>query len=337
MGVVGTGIMGEHHARFYASQSDIDLAGVTDSDAQRAAEVAFRHHTTAFPTIDALIEAGLDAASICVPTGDHRAVALALLSAGVHVLIEKPLAATFEDAQAIARAAERADRIAAVGHIERFNPVVTELRARLSQAGRIVSLAFTRVSPYPGRIRDTGVTLDLATHDLDLARFILGQEPIAIYAVARSIFGRENGVEDALSAVVTFPESISCTLDVNWISPVKVRSVRVLGELGRFDVDLMRQQLDYYEGTIVPARWRELSELSVGTGEGTMTRYAIEHREPLAIELRGFLDSLTGGGSIVTSYDGAAAVFLAEEALASWREHAVRRVDGAEALRPADP
>lgn len=321
--VVGAGRMGENHARFYATQADTELVAVVDSDAERAREVAWRYRASPGTDLDAAIGVGIDLATVSAPTAHHVSLAKELISRGVHVLIEKPLAVSAAEAREIQSAASRSDRVVAVGHIERFNPAVTELKARLGQVGRIVSIHFTRISPYPGRIRDTGVALDLATHDLDLARFILGEEPLSVHAVAQSVVNDGRGIDDALVASLTFPSGAVCTFDVNWVSPAKVRAVRVLGELGSFDVDLMRQQLEFYEGRIVPSRWREFAELSVGTGEGVMTRYAIEHQEPLALELRAFLGAIAGRGTVPTAEDGARAVMLAELALRSSKERRV--------------
>jgi predicted dehydrogenase len=226
-----------------------------------------------------------------VPTEQHYEVAKLLLENGVHVLIEKPIARTVEQGEELVRLADARGLILAVGHIERFNPVVVELRRRLREgmAGRIYQINAERLSPYPSRISDAGVVIDLASHDIDLLRYLTG-EPV------RHFFGEtsqsiNSDREDLFSGLLRFSNGVVGVLNVNWMTPQKVRRLTITAARGYFTCDLLSQQLYFYENETAPSQWDQLSVLH-GVSEGNVLGIRIPRREPLAAELADFVQAV---------------------------------------------
>jgi predicted dehydrogenase len=247
----------------------------------------------------------------------HHAVAARLIDAGVHVLVEKPIAATIDEANDLARRAGERGIVLGVGHIERFNTAVQELRRRLEegQGGTVIQLQARRVGPFPARIRDVGVIHDLAPHDIDIMRFLLGSEPVRAYAETRRHINTEH--EDLLLGLLTFESGVIGTLDINWLTPTKTRELSVLCEKGLFVVDYIAQSLTFYENHAA----RPNPGAPRGVSEGPMTRYPVNFREPLRLELEAFRDAVrTGGPAPVTAVDGIAALRVAEALAASAAE-----------------
>src|SRR5574341_197446 len=168
VGVIGTGAMGQHHVRIYSESHDAELVGIADLDTMRVNEQAARYKTEAFTDYRELLKQDIDAVSIAVPTMMHREVALAAIEAGVHVLIEKPIADTPKSAAEIIESASSSGLRLMVGHIERFNPAVMKLKEIIDSGalGKVVSISTRRVGPYNPRIRDVGVIMDIGVHDI---------------------------------------------------------------------------------------------------------------------------------------------------------------------------
>ena len=188
-----------------------------------------------------------DAVSIAVPTAFHEEVAMAALEAGAHVLIEKPITATLEEGERLIERAQQLNLKFMVGHIVRFNPAIQELKRKLQagELGRIFQIVCRRVGPFPARVRDVGVVVDLATHDLDLMRYLTGSDPLRIYAETEKRINTD--LEDLVVGLLRFPGGITGALEINWLTPTKVREVLVLGERGLFRVDDLTQDLFFYE------------------------------------------------------------------------------------------
>jgi predicted dehydrogenase len=229
--------------------------------------------------------AELDLVSIVAPTSLHMETTLAALAAGVHVLVEKPIAATRREAERMIAAAADAGRMLTVGHIERFNPAIRELRQRLAagELGRIFQVHATRLGPFPARIRDVGVVVDLAPHDLDVMRFLLGSDPIRIYAETEQRIHTEH--EDLFVGVMKFADGAVGVLDINWLTPTKRRTLSVTGERGMYVADYLDQDLVFYAN---PA--------DDSVAEGEVVRRHVERREPLAVELEAFARAVRDGG-----------------------------------------
>ena len=322
--------MGINHARVYGEIEGVELVAAADPAAERRRLAARPPLASSLRTYanyrEMLARERLDLVSVAVPTRLHREVAQAALERRVATLVEKPIAAELEEGQAILAAAEEARCQLMVGHVERFNPAVQELKRRLEagELGRVFLVQAERVGPFPQRIRDVGVVQDLATHDIDVMRFLLASEVERVYAETEAGLRTEH--EDLLSAVMRFRSGVVGLLEVNWLTPTKVRRLALVGEAGMFVVDYLTQQLLFYERESAGAAWPSLAALT-GGGEGAMTRIPIEKKEPLRAELEAFVESVAQGSpSPVPAGDALAAVEVATRLVESGRTGRVVQV-----------
>lgn len=313
-GLVGLGVMGLNHARVLNSLPGVTLVAIADPDvdpdkAPGGVEVV--------PDLEALLEVGVDYAVVAAPTHAHLALGSALAAAGVHALVEKPLAGTVDDAQAIADAFADAGLVGAVGHIERYNPALQEARRRLAAGdlGEIYQLSTRRQSPFPARIADVGVVLDLATHDIDLTSWVTESRFRSVSAHTAHKSGR--AYEDLVAFVGLLEGEVVSNHLVNWLTPVKDRTVTVTGERGSFIIDLLAADLTYCGNGKVETEWSDLARFR-GVSEGDVVRYAIAKPEPLRTEHEQFRDAVLGeAADIVTMKDAAQVVRVAQAVLDS--------------------
>jgi UDP-N-acetylglucosamine 3-dehydrogenase len=322
--VIGCGSMGRHHVRVYRELQTAHLVGVSDADPEVVRRTGEAHGVACFLDHRELLDrARPRAVSVAVPTGDHFNVVMDALAAGCHVLVEKPIASTVEQAQQMVFEARRRGLVLTVGHIERFNPAVIELRRRLDagELGRPFHMHGRRLGPFPMRIRDVGVVVDLATHDLDIMRWLAGCEPIRVYAETSREIHTTN--EDLLSGLIRFQNDTVGLLEINWLTPTKIRELTVTGERGMFRVDYLTQDLYFFENAIAAdGRWDTMSLLRGGVDEGSMTRFALRRREPLAAQLDGFISAASGEREPqVTGEDGLCALRLAMALIESAGSH----------------
>lgn len=323
--MIGVGSMGRNHARVYHELESAKLIAVADADPARAEEVGHAFAVPAYPDFHQMLEQERpEAVSVAVPTALHETVSLAALEAGAHILIEKPIAASVEQGERLIRRSRELNRKLMVGHVVRFNPAIQQLKRRLEagELGRIFQVVCRRVNPFPTRIRDVGVVVDLATHDLDLMRYLLGADPLRVYAETEHRIHTE--LEDLVLALLRFPGGIAGALEVNWLTPTKVREVLVLGERGMFRVDDLSQDLYFYENALSPQNlWLALQTLK-GVGEGSMTRFALQRYEPLKAELSAFIQAIQQDAPVpVSGEDGLASLRLALALVESGRTHRV--------------
>jgi predicted dehydrogenase len=315
--VVGLGMIGRHHARILQSLPGVEFAGAVDPDGDRFGAVLdpARLHGS----VEELLDAGsLDFAVVAVPTDDHAAVVRRLADAGTAVLVEKPLAASATEAREMIAICDAAEIVAGVGHVERFNPALTELRRRVQggQLGELFLVATERVGPFPDRVRDVGVVKDLATHDLDLVRW-LGGAPVELVAAQTSHkMGRHH--EDLVVVTGRLENGLVFSSQVDWLTPTKKRTTRILGERGMLLADTLTADLTFYENGTVSSEW-DRSQAMRGVSEGDATRYALARREPLLVELEAFRDRVAGDAEapVVSLAEGLAAVRCAEAVLGS--------------------
>jgi len=237
-GVIGTGSMGRNHVRVLAECPDVDLIGIADPDTEKTDELASRFGCDRFEDYRALIERGLDLAIVSVPTSMHHIVAMDVIDSGSHVFVEKPIADTIEHAYEITRRANNAGKKVFVGHIERFNPAVESAKRVLENGdcGEILCVSNLRVGKRNVRILDTGIILDLGTHDIDLISYLLGMQATSVFCVAKK---NERGFEDSASLMLEFPGGKSGIIETSWQMPYKVRKIFVTGEEGFLLVDLI--------------------------------------------------------------------------------------------------
>jgi predicted dehydrogenase len=323
--VIGVGSMGRNHARVYSELAEAELVAVSDADAKQARSVAEKFGARAYTDYRELLEKEKpEAVSIAVPTVLHEEVGLAALEAGAHVLMEKPIAATVEEGWRLIAKASSVDRQLMVGHIVRFNPAIQALKQKLlaGELGRIFQVFCRRAGPFPARIRDVGVVVDLAPHDVDLMRFLSGADPVRLYAETERRLHTDH--EDLLWGVLRFADGVTGSLEINWLTPTKVRETLVLGERGMFRVDDLTQDLYFYENAHAKdVQWATLQALK-GVSEGSMTRYAIPRFEPLKAELQAFLEAIQSGGPVpVSGADGLAALRISLALVESGQSHQV--------------
>jgi predicted dehydrogenase len=318
--VLGLGMMGRHHARILQSNPVMRFAGAVDPGGDRFGAVHDPART--FASVAELLAApggAPDFAVVSVPTEEHLPAVRELADAGVHVLVEKPLAATADEAREIIDIVRGAGLHGAVGHVERCNPALRELRRRVQggQLGEVFLVATERVGPFPDRVRDVGVVKDLATHDLDLVRWLGGSRVERVAAQTQHRMGREH--EDLVLVTGRLESDVAFNSVVDWLTPTKVRRTRILGERGMLVADTLRADLSFFENADVPTQgWPAMQALR-GVAEGDMTRYALERREPLAVELEAFCALVRGeaGADVVTLEEGLETVAVAEAVLAS--------------------
>lgn len=320
--VIGVGAMGYNHARVYSELPDIELVGVADADAQVAERVAERFRTRAYGDYVRLLdEQKPDAVTVAVPTVDHLGVALQVIQRQIHLLIEKPIAFSLDEGRQIIAAAEKAGVRLMIGHIERFNPAVIALKAHLAdgELGRVFQIDARRQGPFPARVKDVGVVIDLAVHDLDIMRYITGAEIVRVYAETQQ---RIHGTrEDLLTGLVRLDDGAVGTLTINWLTPTKIRELYVTGERGMFRVDYLTQDLYFFENaTASGSQWDTLRVLR-GVSEGKMVRHVVAKKEPLRAELETFVHGAPA--DLVTGQDGLTALDLALKLVQAGQESRV--------------
>ena len=315
-GLLGVGMMGRHHARVLRELPGVELVAIADPGGDPHG-VAGR--LPILPDIDALIAAGIDIAVVAVPTRFHEEAALKLAEAGIHTLVEKPIADTVEAGQRMVDAFAAKGLVGAVGHIERFNPALQELRRRLEAGdlGDVYQIATRRQGPFPARIADVGVGKDLASHDIDLTAWVAQSEYRTVFAQTAHKSGRE--YEDMVTATGRLANGTVVSHLVNWLSPMKERVTIVTGERGAFVADTSTGDLTFYANGTIPLEWESVSSFR-GVSEGDVIRYAFAKREPLRVEHEHFRDAVLGEQTdVVTMEQGLRTLAVVEGMLASAR------------------
>ncbi len=328
IGLAGLGSMGRNHLRVIATRPNARLVAVADPFADALASASSQTGAAHFSEPLAMIgEAELDAVVIAAPTMAHLPLALAAIGRGIAVLVEKPLAPTVDEALEIVAASRATGVPVQVGHVERFNPAVRELGRLLGEGwlSTVYAITSRRAGPFPARIRDVGVTVDLATHDVDICSWIAGERPVRVHAeVAQRIHADH---EDLLFGLLHFPSGVVAQVDVDWLTPAKRRQLVVVGEEGMFELDYLTQRLTFTRATdttnprliggYAPTFEGEVAELPVPTGE------------PLALEHDAFLRVVREGGRPeVDAEDGLWAVGIATALLGAAARREVVTLDG---------
>lgn len=289
--VIGVGSMGQHHARIYSQLKDVQLVAVCDIDKKRADEVAAKYNTRVFSDYKEMLKSlpRLDVVSIAVPTKFHQEVTCFFLKNKINVLLEKPIADSLEKARQIIKIA-KANRVKlTVGHTERFNPVVIKLKEMIEkeELGKILSIIARRVGVFPPNVKDTNVFLDLAVHDIDIINFLLNQVPIKIYKHSSKFHTKTN--EDAGEIFLLYNDT-AAFIQVNWITPVKIRSLAVTGTKGYAELDYISQKLIMHQAK-VEKKIDEFSEF-VRFSNPKITPVKIKKEEPLRAEIKSFIECI---------------------------------------------
>ena len=306
--------MGANHVRVLSNLEGVELVGVADSVGVSG---ALPPHTNLVKSVDELIKLGLDYCVIAAPTAFHEEIALKLIDSGIHILVEKPLAHSYESAVRIRDAAKAKNIIGGVGHIERYNSALQQARLRVQagELGAIYQVATRRQGPFPARVADVGVVKDLATHDIDLTSWITGKKYLQVSAHSAFRSGRQH--EDLITISALLEDSIVVNHVVNWLSPLKERKTIITGEKGTYVADTLRADLTFYENGKIDISQSEMARFR-GVTQGDVHIFAFEKPEPLLVEHCNFRDAVLGKSHEIVSLDqGATTVRIADAVLES--------------------
>lgn len=311
-GVAGVGHLGYHHARIYEALDGVELVAVADPDPEKRGKAAADFEASGYETLDDLIAAGVDVLSIASPTVSHHDLALQALDAGIHVLVEKPLAASLDEARAMVAKADDAGCVLQVGHIERFNGAVTALMSALKNPKFIEC---HRLSPYPNRGDDVSVILDLMIHDLDIVRALDGTDVVSVDAAGVSVFSDHY---DIANARIRFASGCVANVTCSRVSVERMRKIRVFSEDAYASTDYSEQEVMVYR--------KKPGKLEPGVSPMEMISIdplPVVRDEPLKRELEAFVECARAGARpVVSGEDGLAAMELAARVERSIREWA---------------
>jgi UDP-N-acetylglucosamine 3-dehydrogenase len=301
VGVVGVGVMGSNHARVFGDLPGIKLVGIADPDRKQRDLVTAALGCPSFSDVEALLASGVDAVTIAAPTHLHQELALACIERGVHVLVEKPIAPSVEEGRAIIAAARRTGVALMVGHVERFNPTVEAIKDAIRDED-ILSIAITRVGPFPPRMSNVGVVIDLAVHDIDLIRWFTESDIVEVQPQLSSAVAAR---EDIALLQFRTASGVLAHINTNWLTPFKARNVTIATRRKYIMGDLLTRQVTECFG-FQPDGSYSMRHLSVG------------HAEPLRAELQAFIAAIRDGKPpAVTGEEGVASLEIAIRCLES--------------------
>lgn len=298
--VIGTGFWGRNHARVYKELEETELVAICDIDAERARNVASQFGAKPYTNTSRLLKnKSVEAVSVCTWSTSLAKEALRALKAGKHVLVEKPMAANVQKARKLLETAREKDLHLTVGFLMRFIPGLQHIRRAVEngQMGQLVCATAKRVSQWPERIGDVGVVKDTAIHDIDIMRYVFGEDPVAVYAKTGNMAHRR--FEDYVQIMLTYKSGRSAFIESNWLTPYKTRTLTVTGSAAIMKLDYITQELTVEDPkqTVQP-------------------RFA--QQEPLKLELQHFARCvLNKEKPLITGVDGLRALEIAEAALKS--------------------
>jgi predicted dehydrogenase len=300
VGVVGVGMMGRHHARVYSQMHDIDFVGVSDVDKKMAESVASQCQTRAYADYKEMFAEGVDAVSIAVPTTLHKKIAMDAMDAGVHVLVEKPIADSIAAGMGMIKKAQEKKLKLMVGHIERFNPIIPVIKKSIENS-KVVSISITRVGPLPPRVKDVGVVVDIGVHDIDLIRHLTNSEFKEIYALVQSSIAAK---EDTAMLSFVMENGVLAHINTDWLTPYKVREINISTKDKFIRGSFMTQKVTEYSS------WENSSYI--------VRDLFVPFGEPLLLELRAFVNSVRDDKPVpVTGEDSLKALEVALKCLKS--------------------
>jgi predicted dehydrogenase len=306
IGVIGAGVMGERHCRVCSNLPRVELVGLADLNEARGRQVADLYDTTYFPDHRNLLSQ-LDAVTIATSTHVHYTLAAECLERGLHVMVEKPVTETVEEAQQLVQQAHERGLVLQVGHIERFNPAFIELK-HVTEGMRLVGITMRRLSPFDTSNTDVDVVRDLMIHDLDLAMNLAGSDIEGINAWGRSI---NTGAIDHAVASLSFKDGPIVTLFSSRVTEQKVRAIEVIAEGAYIEADLLNKSVLVHRRTL--PRYLDDHNITSYRQESIIERIHVPMFEPLMLELRHFVDCVRENcPNQVPGSDGLRALRLAE-------------------------
>jgi len=311
IGVVGVGFWGSNHVRVLRELESAEVKAVCDIDLEKAKYVAKKFGVPNYyqNLDDMLNKEELDAVTVCTPSVSHAEIAVRILESGLNVFVEKPLASNPDGCLKIIDAAKSNNRFVMTGFIERFNPAVSKAieLLRAGEIGEVIMSHGRRIGWWPLRIGDVGVVKDTAIHDIDLTRYIFGQEPAGVYARGGSLRHR---FEDHVQAIMTFEDELRVAfIEANWLTPRKKREMLITGNEGVISIQFLTQVISLEKADVV-------------------IEPILKWKEPLRIELSHFIESLLSRKRpLVDAIDGTKAVIIAESILESMKKNRPIEID----------
>ena len=324
IGVIGTGSMGKNHARVCAEVPDVELVGIADKDKETVERIATRFNVSSFTNYKDLLPL-VDAVIIATPTVTHFGIAMDAIDEGKHILVEKPVCDTVEKGKQLISKADASGVVFAVGHIERHNPVVTFVKKALDahQYGDVVTLSSKRVSNFPGRIRDVGVIFDFGVHDIDVMRYVAG-EVVSVYAKAGR-FNKNIDFEDHATIVLNFKNGLCGVIEINWLTPMKIRKLSLTCHKGFVEADFINQSVQTSSSSFEHVDESNLFNIPLQNKFDIMD---LQKKEPLKNEIIDFVNAIKSKSKpLVSGYDGVMAVTIAEAAVRSAETGEVITID----------
>ena len=324
VGVIGIGRMGINHARIYNEFREVNLVAVADTNKENLNKAKEKYGCNIYEDYKEMLDKEeLNAVSIAVPTKEHYKVALNCISKGINLLIEKPIASNVQEGKEIIERAKEKKVKLMIGHVERFNPAVIELKKRIEndELGKIYRIMAQRESPFPLRISDVGFVIYLAVHDIDIISYISGANFKRLYAETGKKLHSSN--EDLLLALFRFDNDVMGIISTNWLTPDLIRNLVVTGEKGMFRVDYLNQELYFYHNAALPKEI-DYKRIVKGVEAGDVLKIKINKDEPLRLELKSFVDSILEDKEVVIGGgDGLKALEIAQKIIESANKNEV--------------
>ncbi len=319
--VLGLGYMGQNHLRVISKSPEVKVVAICDIDLKKTKKLTKLYNVKAYKDYKKLIKnENLDAVFICLPTSLHYKASGFAIDKNIAVFIEKPICATPRQARKLIKAASLKKVPVMVGHIERFNPVVSEIKQRITsgELGKIIHIHTQRFSPPPARAQDVSAIVDLATHDIDIIKYILGHDPIRIYSETENKYHQK---EDLMSALIRFADGVIGLVEVSWLHPTKIRNLTVVGQNGMYVANYLTQELLFYRQNDNKLKNKSLSPSNTWAD---VVKIGFEAKEPLQIELEAFIRALKAKSKMpITAEEGLAALEMTSKMEKSGISHKV--------------
>lgn len=305
VGVIGVGAMGYNHVRIYSELENTNLVAISDMVRGTLDSVSKEFNTVGYVDMDNILQLDdVEAVNICVPTVFHHDVVMNAIEAGKNVLVEKPIASKLTEAREMINAAKDAGVTLATGHVERFNPAVRVAKELIDagEIGEVVTAHAKRLGPYPPRIRDVGVAIDLAIHDIDIFNYLFESKANTVFANMSSNL-KNCEFEDHAEIMTKYDNEVLSILETNWLTPYKKRQLNITGVDGIISVDYGNQSVTVYKEN------------------DKVEKVKVENKEPLKEELRSFVNAVqTKTEPEVSGEDGYEALKIVEAAMRSSKD-----------------
>jgi UDP-N-acetylglucosamine 3-dehydrogenase len=310
--VIGAGSMGRNHIRILSELENINIIGIVEVFEPNIEFIKKKYNYIILDDYKKIDTNKLDCVFIVTPTSTHYEIAKYFLENKINTFIEKPISETIEQGKKLIEIAEKNKVKFTIGHIERFNPAIIELKKRIDndQVGKIHEIDITRAGPFPTRMNDVGVILDLSVHDIDIIRYLTNSNFIQIFAQSNQIIHKNH--EDLLLANLKTDSNILISMKINWLTPNKIRKLTVIGQKGMFVLNYLTQNLSFYENPGFVKN--DYSEFKFSVEEGNSISYSIEKKEPLFLEIKNFIKSINENNfDFVSGEDGLIALDVANK------------------------